>query len=180
MTAHALMRLGRSVGVVLALGALVPGCGDDDDGGGQASGASSSSTTSGRPDSRSGVTYTFDGQEYTCEEALDVNPEQGCGDEIVAVWERWGENLPDYVSSGQLGPLNDESISGQDVAYAGVMACVISNGDGDEQDFIDFMQDPKQRTGLEELSGTELLPAWFEARVSLCPVASGGDGYVIP
>jgi hypothetical protein len=121
--------------------------------------------------------HTFEGQEFTCEEALDINPEVGCPDDVVEVWEEWGQNLDDYVDSGELGPLNDESFAVGDVAFAGVMACVVTTSGGDEQDFIDFMQDPDNETQLDELSGTELLPAWFAAGEVLCPsgFTSGGD-----
>lgn len=174
------MRALRIVWVLVALCCAVTACGDDDGDSASSSNDSTSndSTTGTSSESRSDVVHTFEEQEFTCEEALDINI--GCSDEIVAIWEEWGDNLPDFVSSGQLGPLNDESYRAVDVAFAGVMACVVSEGGGDEQDFIDIMHDPENRTGFEDLAGTELLPAWFEAGTSLCPDLSGGDGYVIP
>jgi hypothetical protein len=167
------MKRWRLIWAVLALSVTAAACGGDDD-----EGAASSSTTptSDVPESRSDVIHTFEGQDFTCEDALDINPEVGCSDEIVDVWEEWGQNLPDYVDSGQLGPLNDESLAVGDIAFAGVMACVISDGGGDEQDFIDYMQDPDNQTQLDALSGTELLPAWFAAGKVLCPTGFSSSG----
>ena len=170
----------RRVLSILAVGVALAACGEDDEGGARSSqGTSTTQESAGR--SASDVTHTFEGTELTCEEALDINLETGCTDEIVDVWEEWGQNLPDYVSSGQLGPLNDESFRAMDVAFAGVMACVITVDGGDEQDFIDEMHDPANRTGFEDLSGTELLPAWFEAPESLCLGADMSTGdYITP
>jgi hypothetical protein len=164
--------------VILAVAASVAGCGDDDDAGSGAGSSTTSTTSSEAPRSNSDVVHTYEGKEFTCEETLGIDPEVGCSDDIVAVWEEWGQDLGDYVNSGRLGPLNDESsFSFEDAAYAGVIACVIREGGGDEQDFIDFMRDPENNTQLEELSGTELLPAWFAADRVLCPTgfATGSD-----
>jgi hypothetical protein len=164
----------RALPLLVATAMLVSlaACGDDD---GDSSGNTTSSS-SDAPESRSEVVHTFEGHDFTCEDALDINPEVGCSDEIVDVWEEWGQNLPDYVDSGQLGPLNDDSWAVGDVAFAGVMACVISDGGGDEQDFIDYMQDPDNQTQLDELAGTELLPAWFAAGQVLCPTGFSSSG----
>ena len=169
--------LRTATGVILACLAAA-GCGGDGaDSEATASTAREAATSSSASESRSEVEHTFDGRRYTCEEALDISV--GCNDEIVEVWEKWGENLPDYVSSGQLGPLNDAAYRVEDVAFAGVLACIVSENGGDEQDFIDLVQDPENRTGLEDLDGTELLPAWFEAGSSLCPNLTTSD-YTVP
>jgi hypothetical protein len=162
----------RAALVIVALCGVVTACGDDE------TDSESSSTTT--VESRSDVVHTLEGTELTCEEALDINPEVGCPDDVVEVWEEWGQNLPDYVDSGQLGPLIDESYAVGDVAFAGVMACVIADGGGDDQDFIDFMTDPYNQTQLEDLQGTELLPAWFEAPQSLCTGFSSSGDQVTP
>jgi hypothetical protein len=169
----------RPVLVTLALIIGLAGCGDDsadDEGGGTSSSRDADTTDEPAGESASAVTHTFEGNAFTCEEALDINPEVGCPEDVVDVWEEFGQNLPDFVDSGRLGPLNDESFAVGDVAFAGVMACVISFGGGDEQDFIDYIQDPDNETQLEELSGTELLPAWFEAPKSLCTDAGRSSG----
>jgi hypothetical protein len=163
--------------VVLALCVTTLACGGDDEDSGDTNAETTETTAEPASESRSDVVHTFEGQDFTCEEALDINPEVGCPDDVVEVWEEWGQNLDDYVDSGELGPLNDESFAVGDVAFAGVMACVVTTGGGDEQDFIDYMQDPDNETQLDELSGTELLPAWFAAGEVLCPsgFATSGD-----
>jgi hypothetical protein len=164
---------GAVVFVVLAIGFSFSACGDD--GSGQSSGTPETTSTPVTR-SHSDVTHTFDGRAFTCEEALGVDPRVGCSDEVVAVWDEWGDRLSDYVDSGMLGPLNDQQeFSFEDAAYAGVIACSFRHSGGNEQDFIDYMQDPANNTQLDYLSGTELLPAWFAAGRILCPGFTSGD-----
>ena len=164
---------GAVVFVVLAIGFSVTACGDD---GSRQSSGTPETTSTPVTRSHSDVTHTFDGRAFTCEEALGVDPSVGCSDEVVAVWEEWGDRLSDYVDSGMLGPLNDEQeFSFEDAAYAGVIACSFRRSGDNEQDFIDYMQDPANNTQLDYLSGTELLPAWFAAERILCPGFTSGD-----
>lgn len=119
------------------------------------SGGSESTT---KPDD-TGSVLVVDGVEYTCAEVINA-PE--CDDETQAVFDEYKDNLEAYTNSGKLGPLNDGSY--ENAAYAGLAACVLV--DEGEQVYIETLQED---AAFEELSGTELLPAWFEAQNSLCP-----------
>jgi hypothetical protein len=164
---------GAAALVVLALGFSGSACGDD---GSEQPNGTPETTSTPVARSRSDVTHTFQGRAFTCEEALGVDPTVGCSDKVVAVWEESGDRLTDYVNSGELGPLNDEQeFSFEDAAYAGVVACSFRRSGENEQDFIDYMQDPANNTQLDHLSGTELLPAWFTAGRILCPGYTSGD-----
>lgn len=157
----------RIASLAVVLCALAGACGNDD-GGGAAAPSPATSTTAAAT-SRPVITHELGGRSLTCEEALDVNPELGCPDGVVRAWQAWGANLAAFVDSGTLGPLNDGSYEVGDVAYVGLMACLVAADGGDEQDFIDFVGDPRNETQLEDLSGTELLPTWFTALEELCP-----------
>lgn len=163
----------RGTAIVLAASLMAVACSE----GSRSDGSSPSSiadeiTTTDAPLSRSEVVHTFEGRDFTCEQALGVDPSVGCDDGMVAVWEQRGADLTGFINSGELGPLNDEAeFSFEDVAFAGVVACSIRDSAplGDEQDFIEFMQAPSIRAQLNRLSGTELLPVWFAAGQYLCP-----------
>lgn len=144
---------------------------------GQNNGGSDAGHISGTEDTVDGGTLTINGVDYTCEEALGLGPVNGCPDEAEQAFLQYKGNLAAYMNSGKLGMFNADGTF-EDVAYAGMSACIVMMQGRDEDVYIDSMRnDPKLAAMADKdgMSRTAFLPAWFEAQKSLCPdLASNG------
>lgn len=144
------------------------------------SGCSSATPQQAPPDSDipSESTVVIDGKAYTCAEIIVV---ETCGSDTAELFDKYKQNIESYVQSGELGPLNSNAFSYEDVAYAGLMACL--HGSEGEDAYVDFMLS-EGGAAYADLQRVDLLPAYFEASKSLCreefTAGLPGDDVVTP
>jgi hypothetical protein len=105
-------------------------------------------------------TVQIDGKNQTCEELLQSDKGSYCQDGFAKVWDRWGDNFPQYLKSDKLVSLPQKQKAG-----LGFMACWMMGEEGQtSKDFVDFAH------GLhEDKSEADMHQYWTEAQRVLCP-----------
>lgn len=107
-------------------------------------------------------TVVVDGKTYTCGELIGA-PSSRCDESYQKAFNRWGDRLLIYANGDRLGAFARE-IRFEDVAAAGLAACIMAERGESVQKFVDFM-----RESYPDEDSTGFLPLRFEAGQSVCP-----------
>lgn len=107
------------------------------------------------------TSFTVAGKQYTCQELL--NPDgTPCDDGQQTVFNYWGDNLDQFMSSDELNNVDKDV-----VAELGLAACMAGVKSNDSTNFVDYAEYEYPKLGK-----AKIMAIWHAAANSLCSADS--------